>query len=173
VINPGAVLGPLLGSDYGTSAEIVQRLMSRSMPACPEIGFAIVDVRDVALAHRLAMEKPNAAGNRYICAGNHYWMRDIAQMLAEEFGPQGYRVPTGHLPYWVLWLAARFDPTIRMTLNYIGRKELVSNDKIRRELGMEFRDVRDTAVEMARTMIEQGVVPRKGSVAAPVEKKAA
>jgi len=174
VINPGAVLGPLLGSDHGTSAEIVRRLMARDMPACPAIGFAIVDVRDVALAHRLAMEKPNAAGNRYICAGNHYWMRDIALILADEFGPQGYRVPTGKLPYWVLWLVARFDPTIRMTLNYIGRKELVSNEKIRRELGMEFRNVRETVVDMARSMIEQGVVPRKESVAAAqVEKKQA
>jgi len=46
-----------------------------------EIGFAPVDVRDVAIAHRLAMELPQAAGNRYICAGEHLWVQDMAKVL--------------------------------------------------------------------------------------------
>jgi hypothetical protein len=28
------------------------------------------------------MEFPGAVGNRYICAGPHIWMRDIAKILA-------------------------------------------------------------------------------------------
>ena len=95
VINPGFVLGPLLNDDQGTSGELIRKLMVRDMPACPEIGFAPVDVRDVAIAHRLAMERPEAAGNRYICAGEHIWVQDIAKILAAEFNPRGYRVPTG------------------------------------------------------------------------------
>jgi hypothetical protein len=132
------------------------------MPACPEIGFAIVDVRDVALAHRLAMEKPNAAGNRYICAGNHYWMRDIALILADEFGPQGYRVPTGKLPYWVLWLVARFDPDHPHDAQLHRAEGARFEREDSKRARMEFRNVRETVVDMARSMIEQGVVPAEG-----------
>jgi nucleoside-diphosphate-sugar epimerase len=161
VVNPGFVLGPLLNADAGTSCELIRKLMVREMPACPEIGFAPVDVRDVALAHRLAMERPEAAGNRYICAGNHLWVQDMAKILAAEFNPRGYRVPTGRLPYWLMWIIARFDKAVHLALGYVGRKELVSSAKAQRELGWTMRPVRETIVDTARTMIEHGVVPAR------------
>lgn len=160
VINPGFVLGPLQNADQGTSGELIRKLMVRDMPACPEIGFAPVDVRDVAIAHRLAMETPGAAGNRYICAGEHIWVQDIAKVLAAEFNPKGYRVPTGRLPYWVMWIIAWFDKAVNLALTFVGRKELVSAAKAQRELGWKMRPVRDSIIETARTMIDQGVVPR-------------
>jgi nucleoside-diphosphate-sugar epimerase len=161
VVNPGFVLGPLLNADAGTSAELIRKLMVREMPACPEIGFAPVDVRDVALAHRLAMERPEAAGNRYICANDHVWVQDMAKVLAKEFNPRGYRVPTGKLPYWLMWIIARFDKAVHLALGYVGRKELVSSAKARRELGWTTRPLDQTIVDTARTMIEQGVVPAR------------
>jgi len=161
VINPGFVLGPLLNNDQGTSVEVIRKLMVRDMPACPEIGFASVDVRDVAIAHRLAMERPEAAGNRYICAGEHIWVQDIAKILAAEFNPQGYRVPTGRLPYWVMWIIARFDKAVHLALTFVGRKELVSSAKAQRELGWTMRPVRESIIDTARTMIEHGLVPAR------------
>lgn len=161
VINPGLVLGPLLNDDQGTSGELIRKLMVRDMPACPEIGFAPVDVRDVAIAHRLAMERPEAPGNRYICAGKHIWVQDIAKILAAEFNPRGYRVPTGRLPYWLMWIIARFDGAVKLALGFVGRKEMVSAAKAQRELGWRMRPVEDTILATARTMIEQGVVPAR------------
>jgi nucleoside-diphosphate-sugar epimerase len=161
VINPGFVLGPLLNAAPGTSGELIRKLMVREMPACPEIGFAPVDVRDVAIAHRLAMERPEAPGNRYICAGAHLWVQDMAKILAAEFNPRGYRVPTGRLPYWVMWIIARFDKAVRLALGYVGRRELVSSAKAERELGWRMRPVEQTILDTARTMIEQGVVPAR------------
>jgi nucleoside-diphosphate-sugar epimerase len=159
VINPGFVAGPVLGQICGTSGEVVRRLLVRGLPACPEIGWAIVDVRDVARAHRLAMETPAAAGNRYIVAGDHVWMRECAQTLAEVFAPLGYKVPTGRLPYWLMWVVGRFDKTVRMALGYVGLRQQVSHEKARRDLGWTPRPVRDTLVDMARSLIEQGIVP--------------
>jgi dihydroflavonol-4-reductase len=159
VINPGFVAGPLSGPEVGTSGEVVGRLMRRELPACPEIGFATVDVRDVALAHRLATEVPAAAGHRFIAAGDHVWMQDIGRMLAEEFGPKGYRPPTGKLPYALMWLVARFDKSVRLVLQYVGKKETVSHDKATRMLGWKPRPVRTTIVEMADSMIERGLIP--------------
>ncbi|MEO7434507.1 MAG: aldehyde reductase [Candidatus Binatia bacterium] len=161
VINPGFVIGPLLNADQGTSGELIRKLMMRDMPACPEIGFASVDVRDVALAHRLAMERPEAAGNRYICAGDHIWVQDIAKVLAAEFNPRGYRVPTGKLPYAAMWVIAWFDKAVNLALTFVGRKEIVSSAKAQRELGWRMRPVHDSIIATAQTMIDQGIVPAR------------
>ena len=160
VINPGFVLGPLLDADVQTSSELVKRLLRRELPGCPQLGFAVVDVRDVALMHRLAMETPDAAGMRFICAGEHYWVQDIARTLAAEFAPYGYRVPTRALPYWLLWVVGRFDATVRMTLGYIGRRELVSHERAHNLLGWSPRPLRDTLADMGHSLIEHGVVPK-------------
>lgn len=160
-VNPGMVLGPLHNPTVGTSVQVVHRLLTRDMPASPKMGFALVDVRDVATAQRLALQTPAAAGNRYILAGEHMWMRDIAAVLAEEFNPRGYRVPTGSLPTPLLRLLARFDSSIRPALDFVGRRELVSADKARRELGWTMRPVRDTILDTARSLIELGLAPKK------------
>jgi len=161
VINPGFVMGPLLNADQGTSGELIRKLMVRDMPACPEIGFAPVDVRDIAIAHRLAMELPHAAGNRYICAGDHIWVQDIAKVLAAEYNPRGYRVPTGKLPYVAMWIIAWFDKAVNLALTFVGRREVVSSAKAQKELGWKMRPVRESILDTARTMIEHGVVPAK------------
>jgi nucleoside-diphosphate-sugar epimerase len=136
------------------------------MPAVPRIGFAPVYVRDIALAHRLAMERPQAPGNRYICAGEHMWIEEMAKMLAAEMNPKGYRVPTGRLPYPVMWLIARFDKAIRLALEYVGREERVSCEKAKRELGWTLRPVKQTIIDTATSMIEHGIVPARSAARA-------
>jgi nucleoside-diphosphate-sugar epimerase len=165
-VNPGMVLGPLLSPTTGTSVQIVHRLLTRDLPASPKMGFAIVDVRDVATAHRLALETPAAAGNRYIVAGEFMWMREIAAMLAEEFNPKGYRVPTGPLPTWLLRVVSLFDASVRPALDFVGRREDVSADKARRELGWTLRPARESILDTAYSLIEVGLAP------SPAEKKA-
>jgi nucleoside-diphosphate-sugar epimerase len=162
-VNPGLVLGPLLGPALSTSVTIVQRLLTRDLPASPKMGFSVVDVRDLATAHRLALETPSAAGNRYIVAGEHLWMREVAAVLAEEFNPQGYRVPTGSLPTWLLRVVARFDPSVRPALDLVGRREEVTADKARRELGWTGRPARESILATAYSLIELGLAPSKRS----------
>lgn len=41
VVNPSAILGPLLDEDPGTSAALVQRLLNGSVPAAPNFAFAV------------------------------------------------------------------------------------------------------------------------------------
>ena len=67
-INPGLALGPLQRKQQNTSMEVVRLLLARKLPAVPRLSFAVADARDIAVAHRLAMETPQAAGNRYIGA---------------------------------------------------------------------------------------------------------
>ncbi len=62
-INPSLVLGPVLGSDFSASIETIKKLLDGSIPALPRFGFNVVDVRDIARLHVLAMTAPEAAGN--------------------------------------------------------------------------------------------------------------
>ncbi|MBF6167126.1 aldehyde reductase [Streptomyces gardneri] len=165
VVNPGMVLGPLLSTDTSTSHEPVRRLLDRDVPGAPQVGWAPVDVRDLAVAHRLALETPEAAGNRYICAGEHLWMAEMARILAEEYGPRGFRVPTRQLPNWVVRSVALFDKGVRLTLPTLGRTESLSAEKARRELGWTMRPVRETLVDTAESLLRHGIVtpPRRKS----------
>ena len=81
MINPGAILGPLLDDDPGTSGALIQRLLDGSLPAAPRISFSIVDVRDVAAAHLAAMTNPEAGGQRIILSDSEMSIMALANVL--------------------------------------------------------------------------------------------
>jgi dihydroflavonol-4-reductase len=162
-LQPGLVLGPLLREQRTTSVEVVRKLMAREVPAVPKIGFALVDVRDIAFAHRLAMETPAAAGNRYICAGESMWMGEIAAVLAAELRPRDYKISTRPLPCPLMWLLARFDRSIRLALTYVGKRPALSAEKARRELGWSSRPARQSILDTAESLLQFGVVPRSAA----------
>ncbi|KAK7478313.1 hypothetical protein BaRGS_00030465 [Batillaria attramentaria] len=88
VIIPCAVLGPPLHNSPFASMGIVQKILSREMPAVPKMNLPMIDVRDVAQAHVRAMTLPEAAGNRFICYTDSIWMSEIAALLKFVFEPQ-------------------------------------------------------------------------------------
>jgi dihydroflavonol-4-reductase len=73
-VNPALVLGPVLGSDFSSSLEVIKKLLDGSVPAVPGLGFPVVDVRDLAQLHLLAMTVPAAASQRFIGASDFLWM---------------------------------------------------------------------------------------------------
>ncbi len=161
VINPGLVLGPLLSSDWGTSGEMVKRIMEHSVPAIPNISFATVDVRDVAGAHVTAMVSPDAAGQRFICAEANHSMMEVAQILKTRYGTRGFNIPTRRLPSIAVKTMAIFDKTVRLALNDLDTAQGVDNTKIRTLLHWQPRDLLEMTTSMADSMIEYGVVRAK------------
>ncbi len=157
-INPSLVLGPLLHPGHPTSLETIRKLMARELPAVPHMDYPLVDARDVAAAHRLAMEHPGAAGQRYLVAGEHLWMGELAGLLATRYNPSGYRIPTRRLPYAAMWLIARFDPTIRLALDYVGVRHEMSTAKARTELGWTARPATETVIDSADSLQRFGIV---------------
>ncbi|WP_394825470.1 NAD-dependent epimerase/dehydratase family protein [Pendulispora albinea] len=157
-INPGLVLGPLLGGDPSASAEVVRRLLAREVPGSPRIGWAIADVRDVADAHVAAMFTPEAANQRFCCASGHAWMPDIARMLHQHFAPRGYRVPTRTLPDLVLRAMAFVDPSLRTVTHKLGRRVDVSTEKITRVLNWKPRSIHHAVIDMGESLIAHRLV---------------
>lgn len=160
VVNPVAVLGPLLGKDYSTSIMLVQRLMDGVVPACPRLYNAIVDVRDVADLHIRAMTHPAARGERFIAvAGKAISMLDIAKVLKARMGEAAKKVPTRQLPDWLVRLAALRDPAIKqMVLPELGKIKDGSNEKARRVLGWIPRSNEEAIVATAESLLQLGLL---------------
>jgi dihydroflavonol-4-reductase len=156
--NPCLVLGPLQSDRLSLSVKVVERLLGRMLPAVPHLGFSIVDVRDVAIAHRLAMELPEAAGQRYLLMSGHLWMKEMSALLKECFGHQGFRPPTMGLPYPILWLAARFDAGARSVLPDVGKHKILDATKARTELGWTPRPVKESVLETGQSLVDRGIV---------------
>ena len=158
VINPGAVLGPILNKHYSTSGEIVRKLMARELPGTAQIGFSWVDVRDVASAHIAAMTVPNAAGKRFCCAIEHSWIGEVAEILDKHFGPKGWKIPTRKMPNFMVRIVALFDPSVRIVVSDLGRMRKISSKQIRDVLDWQPRSLEEMVISMGETMVEQGVV---------------
>jgi dihydroflavonol-4-reductase len=159
VVNPTVVLGPVIGADLSTSIVIVKRLMNAEMPGVPRLSFGVIDVRDVASLHLLAMTNPAAKGERFIgVAGEFMWIEQIAQVLKARMGDAGKRVPTRVLPNWAVRLAGLRDSSIRQFTPELGRRREASNEKARRVLGWEPRSNEESIVGTAESLLELGLL---------------
>ncbi len=159
VINPGLILGPLLSADTPpTSSEAVRKFMAKEFPGIPRLGYACVDVRDVAAAHVAAMTAPSAANERFLCAGEHTWMEEIVEILNRHFAERGYRAATRKLPNFVIRGVALFDKTTRLVLPELGNRQDIDSSKIRERLGWKPRGIEEMVVEMGESLIRYGLV---------------
>ena len=157
-VNPGLVLGPALDRDIGTSAAIVQMFLKGKYPGAPRMSIAVVDVRDVARMHRLALETRAPSGGRYLGSAGTLWMIDIARALRQHLGDSARKVPTRELPDWAVRLAALYDPGARLAVPELGKLVPVDTSRTRRELGMEFIPADEAVAAMGRSLIELKLV---------------
>lgn len=157
-INPAAVLGPVLGPDFSTSLEVVKKLLDGALPGLPQLGFGVVDVRDVADLHVRAMTEPGLNGERFIAQGRFMWMREVAEVLKSGLGREARRVPSMGLPNVLLRLLANFDPTVKMVVPELGKRREASAAHALARLGWKTRPEEDTILDCARSLIDKGLV---------------
>jgi len=157
-INPSVVLGPVLEKDFGSSAQIIRKLMNREVPGLPRIGFQIIDVRDVAKAHVKAMVMPDAKGKRIALTDRFLWFKEIAEILQEEFGTKGVKVPQRTIPDFFVRMFALVDKETKSVLNELGIQRELSNERMKNFLGITPIPAREAILETARTLIAHGLV---------------
>ena len=157
-VNPAAVLGPVLSADFSGSLEIVTRLLSGGLPGVPDIGFGVVDVRDVADLHVRCLTSDKVAGERFIASSPFMMMRDVAAILRDLLGPEARKVPTRRLPGFVLHAAALFDPQLKFVTSELGKVRDTRSDHARDILGWAPRDPAETIVDTARSLIDHCIV---------------
>jgi dihydroflavonol-4-reductase len=155
-ILPTAIFGPVLAKDQTGSVEVIKRLYNGGMPRAPNLGVAIIDVRDLADVHIKAMTSPAAAGERFLATGEFMWMSEIAATLRARLGARAAKAPTKVMPDFVFRLAAAFRPELRALLPLLGRKNRYSWAKAERLLGFKPRPAADTVTETAESLMAAG-----------------
>jgi dihydroflavonol-4-reductase len=156
-VNPGVVFGPALDRDIGASADIVRMMLKGKYPGAPRLAIPVVDVRDVARLHRLAVETAAPSGGRYLAVADCPWLVDVGRAIRERIGPEARRVPTRVLPDLAVRLAALFDPTARLTVPELGKPLRVDTSRTRRTLDFEFIPASEAAAAMARSLLDLGL----------------
>lgn len=157
VINPGLVLGPLPDKYTRSSGELVMQML-KGQPGAAHVQFHAVDVRDVAAAHLAAMTAAHAAGQRYLCVAESFWMKDAAVILKKHFARRGYNVRTLEFPSWAVRLLSQFDPAIRPVVPMLDQSNAFDTSRIRHDLGWQPRGLEDMLVSMGTSLIEMGMV---------------
>jgi nucleoside-diphosphate-sugar epimerase len=165
VVNPVGIFGPVLGPDYATSIQLVQRMMDGGVPGCPRLSFGVVDVRDVADVHLRVMTHPAAKGERFLAvAGDFMSMIEIAQVLRSRMGAAAKRVPTRQLANWMVRIFAMFVPAAKQILPELGKRKNATSEKAIRLLGWAPRSREDAIVATAESLVRLRLL--KGSARA-------
>lgn len=161
VVNPVGVFGPVLGPDYATSIQLVQRLMEGTLPGCPRMVFGVVDVRDVVDLHLRAMTDPAARGERFLAtAGDFMPVRGMALALKARIGDAARKVPTRQLPNWLVRLAGMADPAVRQIVPELDKHKNATSEKARRVLGWSPRCSEEALAATADSLLRLGLLKR-------------
>ena len=168
VINPGFVQGPAFTKASGTSVGMIHSMLIGKLPGAPDISFGVVDVRDVAQAHIIAMEKPECNGKRYLLvAESNVNFQQVLQWMAAEFNPQGYKVGTKKIPKFVAWFTSFLSSEMKAIYPVIGKRLTYKNDRLINELGIQPRPAKQSFIEAGYSIIELGMVAKTSKYYGP------
>ena len=142
--------------------------MVNDMVPLTSSGMQFVDVRDLAIAHRLLLERDQlatpATDDRYLVAGFYMPWRRFADLLDQALGRPVRRVPC---PGFLLRLAGRILDVLRYWLPIhfplsheaaliVTRFPHVDSGRLLQTTGMTFRDPLETLADTLGWLREQG-----------------
>lgn len=153
-INPGAVVGPAMDMNYGTSLEYVERFLSGADPMVPNITFTFVDVRDVARMHVAALNQPETAGERFIASAGDVNMVDLARLLADEYPDR--KISTRKAPDFLIRIMAKFVPMLRTVADSLGKDNPIDGTKASTTFGFTYITPQQASLDSASYLIANG-----------------
>jgi dihydroflavonol-4-reductase len=157
VVNPTAVIGPMLGDDDPPSLRTIRGLLTGALPVCPPFATGWVDVRDVADLHLRAMTDPAAVGQRFLAISGHSLrVVEVARVLRDRLGDRAARVPTRELPLLAARALAVVNPALKALRPQLGYDFDATSAKAERLLGWTPRPIEDSIVDTALSILEHG-----------------
>lgn len=161
-VNMSLVLGPALNPKFTTSesTNILKMLGNGEMKmGAPKMGVGLVDVRDVAEAHFKAGFVAEAQG-RYITSAHNTNFLEMGQVLLPKYGAN-YPLPKKALPKWLLMLVGPMVNKLfsrRFIRNNVNVEWKADNSKIKKELGMTFRPLKETMEDSFQSIIDAELI---------------
>lgn len=123
IVNPSTPVGPWDVKPTPTG-EIILRFLRRQMPAYVNTGLNLIDVRDVAWGHLLALER-GRTGERYILGHENLTLKAILDILSEI---TGLKAPETTVPIWLPLTVAWVEEAL---LAPLGKTPSVPLDGVR------------------------------------------
>ncbi len=146
------------------SGSMIQHYINGHMKVFVEMAQNVVDVRDVALGHVLALEK-GAPGERFVLGGDNLSMREVLAILADLTGIPAPRVAlplpllsvVGRVMEWIADTITHKEPAATLEAALHARdSRYVSIEKARRELGYAPRPARAVLADAVRFFASEG-----------------
>lgn len=160
-INPSLLLGP--GDTQGTSVKAVQVFLEGRLPGVPPGGLSFVDVRDVAEAAALVLQK-GIPGRRYLLGAANMPFTEFYQRLARISGlaapalrmPGMVRSMLPLLPNRALelpwWMGGELE---RVDLEMASHYWYLDNTRAKEELGWKPRDPQETLRDTVEDLMQR------------------
>ncbi len=164
-LNPPGIFGPPLNPHNTTSESmnILKMLGGGDMKmGAPKLGIGVVDVRDVAEAHYRAGFTPAAQG-RYITAAHNTNFLEMGTVLLPKYGDQ-FPLPKKALPKWLLMLVGPMANKLfsrKFLRNNVNVPWKADNSKIKKELGMTFKPLKETMEDGFQVLVDEGILKAK------------
>lgn len=164
-MNPPGIFGPPLNPHNTTSESlnILKMLGGGDMKmGAPKMGIGLVDVRDVADAHYKAGYTPKAKG-RYITLAHETNFLEMGTVLLPKYGDK-YPLPKKALPKWLLMIVGPMTNklfTRKFIRNNVNVPWKADNSKIKKELGMTFRPLKETMEDSFQVLIDENIIQPK------------
>ncbi|KAG2394219.1 hypothetical protein C9374_003983 [Naegleria lovaniensis] len=178
VINPSTVLGEAVyEKQVNQSHEIISQIVNGNFPVIFKIGFVVVDVKDVARAHILAMELDMNNSQRFLpsrrerffIASDTILMKDLVEYLRSDdvYGNNKKmlkNLPTTKMEGWfgnvLCRVATVFEPQgVRQFLeSNLGRPPKIDNSKSRNVLGVKYADWRELVKVTTKFLTQAGAI---------------
>jgi dihydroflavonol-4-reductase len=164
IVNPSAPVGERDIKPTATGKMILDFLKGR-IPAYVNTGLNLVDVRDVAAGHILAMDR-GRSGEKYILGHRNMSLKTILDTLAEI---AGRRAPRLRVPHWLPLAVAAMDtgfarmrggkPRYELDAVRLARKMMFfDSGKAVRELGLPQTPVEDALGRAVAWFRDRGYV---------------
>ena len=87
-------------------------------------------------------------------------MREYAQIIGNEFRPQGYKIPSKNLPKPLVWVGKLFIPTLKAVYSTLGKRVQYSNERMVSELGIQPRPVEESIIDTCYSLVELGLAKK-------------
>ena len=161
-INPSFVLGPALNPEHATSESInILKMMAKGdmKMGAPKMGVGVIDVRDLAEAHYKAGFTDHAKG-RYIASAVNTNFLEIGMSLLDKYG-NDYPLPKKAIPKWLIVLIGPFVNKLysrKFLRNNVDIPWNADNTKIKKDLKIKFRPLKETMEDSFQTLIDAQVI---------------
>lgn len=159
-INPSMTIGPSFTPRLNESNKVIKNLLSGNFPGILDLSWNIVDVRDVAFAHVMAIETQRSEG-RYLCTNKTLHMIDVINIIKMKY-PSQWKLPKrrfdSKISNLIIKMLSFFGKpgTGSYIRTHLGHISIFNNNKIIKEFNLAFKETDATVIDTITDLLKWG-----------------